>query len=86
MTEPTPETPTPDAGTRGRPRPDEVVQRDAAVLAALQAAGDAGLTRPKLAEATSLPGNQVYLSLYRLKRDGKADRAGGSWKALAPAA
>lgn len=84
MTEATPaETPT---DGRGRPRPAETIARDEQVLAALTAAGAEGLTRPNLAAATELPGNQVYLSLYRLKRDGKAVRDGGAWKAVQPVA
>lgn len=85
MTEATPATETPADG-RGRPRPNETIERDEKVLAALVAAGADGLTRPKLAAATELPGNQVYLSLYRLKRDGKAGRDGGVWKAIEQAA
>lgn len=77
--------------TRGRPRPESTKQRDAAVLAHLQAAGPQN--RKQIAEALGIPGNEVYLSLYRLSRgtsDAPAQVAkdGSSWKVIdaAPAA
>lgn len=81
MTEPT-EAPA-AGGTRGRPRPDETIERDAKVLAFIANHAD-GVTRKQIVEGTSIPGNEVYLSLYRLRRDGKAARTGSTWKALAP--
>lgn len=75
MTEPTD---APAAG-RGRPRPDATVQRDQQVLAQLQAGGPQ--TRKAVAEATGLEGKEVYLSFYRLQRDGLITRSGGTWTA-----
>jgi predicted Rossmann fold nucleotide-binding protein DprA/Smf involved in DNA uptake len=58
---------------RGRPRPQATIDRDNTVLAAI---GDAPKTKAELVEATGLPGNEVYLSLYRLKRDGRITKGG----------
>lgn len=66
--------------TRGRPRPDETVARDERVFAHIQSAG--AQTRAQIATALEMEGNQVYLSLYRLHRDGKIQRSGGSWSAV----
>jgi hypothetical protein len=65
--------------TTGRPRPAETQERDAKVLAFLEAARDeagayVGKTRDEIAAAVELGGNLVYLSLYRLNRDGKIAR------------
>ena len=67
------------AQTRGRPRPDDTVARDEKVLAHIQGAG--AQTRAQIATALEMEGKQVYLSLYRLHRDGKIQRSGGSWSA-----
>lgn len=77
--EATPETP---AG-RGRPRPNETIERDAKVLEAIKTAEGGSTTNPKLVEVTGIPKNQVYLSLYRLKRDGHITRNGSNWTAVA---
>lgn len=80
MTEPQAET-----ARRGRPRPQETIDRDAAVLAHVPADGTS-VTRRQLAEATGMPENAVYLSLFRLHRDGEIERVreGGShtWKRI----
>lgn len=71
MTEPTGEAVTAEgAARRGRPRPDVTIQRDQQVLNAL----DGPKTRAQLIEATGLSKNQVYLSLYRLRKDGHVVR------------
>lgn len=54
---------------RGRPRSQETIDRDNQVLEVIKGAADAP-TREQLAEATGLEPNKVYLSLYRLQRDG----------------
>ena len=63
---------------RGRPRPEETINRDAAVLAHLQLHGPQ--SRNQLAESLGLSLTITYLSLDRLRRDGKvrtcADTAG----------
>lgn len=62
----------PNTGTRrGRPRPEHTIERDDAVYAALETP----MTRAQLAEATSFPKNEVYLSLYRLRAAGRIERA-----------
>lgn len=87
-----PEAPTTDteeasAATRGRPRPGNTVERDAKVLAHLEA-NPAGKTRKELVAELETPGNEVYLSLYRLSRADKIVKNGGTWSvagATAPA-
>jgi site-specific DNA-cytosine methylase len=59
------ETPT-EKISKGRPRPNETVERDDKVYAAL---ATQGLTRAAIAASTGLSPNLVYLSLWRLKRD-----------------
>lgn len=54
--------------TRGRPRPQETIDRDAAVLAHLKAHGP--LTRSDIAEVFGLPPVKVWLCLDRLRREG----------------
>lgn len=58
---------------RGRPRSQDTIDRDEAVLAAFPE-GDGTVTRSQLAEATGQEENKVYLSLHRLKRDGRIQR------------
>jgi len=53
---------------RGRPRPQDVIDRDDVVLKAIAKDGS---TNAELAEATGLAKNEVYLSVFRLRRDGK---------------
>ncbi len=65
------------AGGRGRPRPAATLERDEKVLAHLNEAG--AKTRKQLVEELGLPGNEIYLSLYRLNRDQKITRAGSAW-------
>lgn len=67
--------------TKGRPRPAEVVERDQKVIAYLREQKNedgtfAGKTRTEVAEALGMGGNEVYLSFYRLKRDGHITRGG----------
>jgi site-specific DNA-cytosine methylase len=72
--------------TRGRPRPDAVIERDKAVLAFVQSKPE-GVTRPEIVEGTGLQGNQVYLSLYRLSRatPPAVTKSGAKWVPTAPA-
>lgn len=65
MTETQVETPA-ETTQRGRPRPDATVERDARVLRHITENG--AKNRAELADELELPGNQVYLSLYRLSR------------------
>jgi hypothetical protein len=88
MTEETAATEAP-ASRRGRPRPQATIDRDARVLEHMRAV-DGGLTKAQLADATGLTGNEVYLSLYRLKRDGHVERVRGEdqrhvWRVVAAA-
>lgn len=52
---------------RGRPRPDEVVQRDEKVFEALTAP----MTRKQVAESTGITESHAYLSLLRLRNSGR---------------
>lgn len=67
------------ATQRGRPRPDATVERDERVFKHLEAGGPK--TRPELATELDLPGNQIYLSLYRLNRSDppRIEKSGGKW-------
>lgn len=55
---------------RGRPRPAETIQRDRDVLDLLRDNPD-GLTRNEVAEAMRLNTSRTYLSLNRLRVNGK---------------
>lgn len=70
------ETAAPKTG-RGRPRPENTVQRDEAVLAKLREAGAEGMTRDQLAEKLAVQSSHAYLSLFRLHRDGLVRRSAG---------
>jgi site-specific DNA-cytosine methylase len=59
------------ASTRGRPRPTATIERDEQVFAALETAQ----TKDELAVTTGLEAKQVYLSLWRLARDGRVAKA-----------
>lgn len=59
-------------GRRGRPRSQEAMGRDEAVFETLN--GGAQLTRNEIAEKVGFTGGLTYLSLYRLKRDGRVVR------------
>lgn len=63
----------PTAATRrGRPRPEATITRDKDVLEKI---GAEGSTRDELVQATGLKEAQVYLSLYRLRKDGLVARS-----------
>jgi len=88
MTEP--EQPQEQAQTRaGRPRPEATVAQDAQVLQLIEASVDengqpAGITRKALEEQTGLPGNKVYLSIWRLKTAGSIHKVeGNKWAKVA---
>lgn len=59
------------AARRGRPRAQETINRDDAVLRAL---GDGPLTKEALVQKLGLKDTHVYLSLWRLRRDGKVEK------------
>lgn len=56
---------------RGRPRSPATIARDERVLAALRAGGR---SREQLVEELDLRPQLVYLSLWRLRREGKVER------------
>lgn len=60
------------SGRRGRPRSEEAIARDEAVLAQLD--GDVVKTRNEIAEALGFTGGLTYLSLYRLHHEGRVVR------------
>lgn len=65
---------------RGRPRPQETIERDERILSYLKTSGPK--SRNQLSEELGLDKTITYLSLDRLRRDGKvrtcADTAGPS--------
>lgn len=64
----------------GRPRPTEVVERDDAVLKLVP---KDGITKNELATQLGVSPSHAYLSLFRLRRDGKVtqgtDANRGRW-------
>lgn len=60
---------------RGRPRPEEAIQRDESVLELLKSGP---LTRNQLRDATGLAPTIVYLSLSRLRRQGRVKLCQGA--------
>lgn len=56
---------------RGRPRSEATIARDERVFDALAAESR---TKAGVMEATSLPANEVYLSLWRLRAEGRIER------------
>lgn len=65
-------TPTTTTPKRGRPRPQEVIDRDEDVYDAIE---EDGSTCEEIADAIGVEPNLVYLSLFRLRRDGWVERA-----------
>lgn len=61
---------------RGRPRPDETIERDEKVLKLLQEQG--AQTRNDIAEALGMGTTIAYLSLDRLRRQGKVRKCAGT--------
>jgi hypothetical protein len=57
---------------RGRPRSQEAIARDEAVYGTL--ADGAQLTRNEIAEKLGFAGGLTYLSIYRLRREGRVVR------------
>jgi len=57
---------------RGRPRPAEVKERDDSVLEVVTTSP--GRTRNELEDELKLSANEVYMSLYRLRTQGKIER------------
>lgn len=74
-------TETTEPAGRGRPRPSTTIERDEKVLTYLKGAWESK-SRKQIVEALALPGNEVYLSLYRLSRGGLIKRDGGSWSVV----
>jgi hypothetical protein len=63
----------PTASTRrGRPRSQETIQRDELVLKKL---AEGPRTKEQLVQELGLKDTHVYLSLWRLRRDGHVERA-----------
>jgi site-specific DNA-cytosine methylase len=80
MTEPEPAAEPAASGTRGRPRPGNTIDRDAAVYELIAEKGP--VSRPQIAEGLGIDGGLAYLSLYRLKRDGKVVKQGNLWSVV----
>lgn len=62
-------------GRRGRPRPQETLERDQRVYDHLGVAGPK--TKKDLSTELGMTENAVYLSIYRLRRDGQIVSAPG---------
>lgn len=65
-------------GRRGRPRDPSVVERDQRVLGALS--DGEPKTKAQLASELGLEPNVVYLSLWRLHREGAVSREQRAWR------
>lgn len=67
------------AKRRGRPRPQGTISRDEAVFKALADAGGP-VTREQLATSLDMQSSFIYLSLYRLREQGRVRRANRQWE------
>lgn len=65
--------------SKGRPRDPNVAERDEKVLTAI---AEGPITRDALAAKLDIPGNHVYLSLWRLRRADKIVKLNGKTWAL----
>lgn len=65
-----------EATHRGRPRPQDTINRDEQVFQLLANKGP--LTRTQIAEELGIETGIAYMSLFRLKRDGFVERGVGS--------
>jgi len=63
-----------DTKTRGRPRPQAVIDRDEAVFKIVASAGPTGITNEEISEQTGLERNETYLSVFRLRKEGRVSR------------
>lgn len=61
---------------RGRPRPDETMDRDDTIEQLLQTRG--AMTRNEIAEELNLTTTLTYLALDRLRRQGRAKKCAGT--------
>jgi predicted transcriptional regulator len=83
---------TAEDGSRGRPRPQDTIERDDRVHALLVERGP--LTRTDIATEMGITPSLAYMSLFRLTRDGRVRRASNAegegkshtWEAVTPAA
>lgn len=66
------------AAAVGRPRPASTVQRDEQVLAYVQAS-PVPVTKRQVMDALGLEENKAYLSLSRLRADGRLVRSEPTW-------
>jgi DNA-binding Lrp family transcriptional regulator len=65
---------------RGRPRSQETINRDKAILDLLRS--DGPLKRREIADRLSINWSMTYLALERLRNDGKVKPCGGSSRAM----
>lgn len=59
------------AARRGRPRPQDTIARDEKVLKALEGGAK---SREELAAELGIESSHAYLSLFRLRKQGKVER------------
>lgn len=60
----------------GRPRQEEIKARDEQVLEIIKKAGSDGVTKQGIAEALGVTSSLAYISVHRLKKDGKITKVG----------
>lgn len=65
---------------RGRPRSQETIDRDAAILRLLTDEGP--LPRRKISERLGINWSRTYLALERLRNEGRVKTCGGSSRAM----
>ena len=59
---------------RGRPKDPFVQARDERVLEVVKNSGEAGVTTASIAEKLDITTNAAYISVWRLKKDGKVTK------------
>lgn len=69
-----------EAKRRGRPRSQETIDRDEAILELLRTAGP--LSRREISERLGIVWSQTYLALERLRNEEKVKPCGGSSRAM----
>ena len=69
-----------ETNRRGRPRSQETIDRDAAILELLR--NDGPLSRRDIAQRLKIVWSQAYLALERLRNQGKVKTCGGSSRAM----
>lgn len=69
-----------EAKRRGRPRSQETIDRDAAIIRLLTTEGP--MPRRKISERLDINWSRTYLALERLRNEGRVKPCGGSSRAM----